>query len=812
MLLQTAIFLISAAVLALEVILVRALSIGHWHHFSYLVISTALLGFGAGGIFVSLAAKYLELHHKKTLWASALAFAAILPITFQLSQNVPFDEIQIIWDARQILYLFAYYLLFFVPFLCAGSFIALAFTVAAEKAHRLYFYNLLGSGLGAAAALLLMYGHSPEQLLLVVSSIGFLAALTLALSVSRASLLATCALSTIILGLYNPLGPLALNISISENKSLVYYRALPGSKTLTVRYSPLARLDCLEAPAIRYFPGLSIAYRGHLPEQRLIISDADGISAVNHFKHPDQLTCYDHTTSALPYHLCSEPNVCIIGAGGGSDVAQALTLNANHVTAVEMNAQIIDLVRHRFDKFAAGIYNRPDVRIVAAEGRTFLQTTRHRFDLVNISLLDSFTASAAGVYALNESHLYTIQAVRRALKCLAPQGFLSITRLLKTPPKDTLKTFATVTEALRAVGIKHPENHIIAIRSHAAATIIVSPGPIPDSKIEKARRFAASRNFDLIHLPGIKPEHANRFHIFDQPLYYQSAQKILSPSHRQFYRDYLYNIRPATDDRPYFFDFFKWKSLPYLIRTMPRQWLPFSEWGYLVLVATGLQALFAGTIFILLPLWLAKPLKTVTSGKSATLAFFLLLGLAFMFLEMGFIQKMTMLIGHPVFGVAVTLVAILTFSAFGSLTAEHIFPFAAGAKNHDSTPPPNSTARRISAAVFMILLIGIAEITILTFAFEWLVAFARPARILWGLLIITPPAFFMGMPFPSALKSLGYAKSPLLPWAWAVNGFASVIGAVLGTCLAISLGFTALILAALTCYILAAIIAYRVFR
>ncbi len=789
-----AIFFISAAVLGLELALVRILSIGHWHHLSFLVISTALLGFGAGGTLVTIASKQLIKNFNKWLWFFAVGFAVAVPLVFCVCQKIRLDELQLIWDIRQVLFLFAYYLLFFVPFFCAGIFIALAFTVFAENAHRLYFYNMTGSGLAVAAVVALMYGNNPVHLLLVISSTAFFASLVLAFAMSRYWATGTLLFAVVYVFLFSPAGPFGLEIEICENKSLVYYTALPDSQTVAVRYSPLGRLDCVQGQTIRYFPGLSIAYQGKLPQQMLIITDADGTSAVNNFENINGLDCYKHTTSAVGYYLLSEPDVCIIGAGGGSDVVQALAFGAKKVTAVEMNIQVVNLVRSDFNNFASGLYRRSDVEVVVAEGRNFLQTTQKLFDIINISLLDSFSASAAGLYALNESHLYTIEAVEQALARLKPNGLLSITRVLKTPPRDNLKMLATVAQALRRRNISNPAEHIIMLRSWAVATILASPQPISQSQIAQARKFAEQNSFDLVHLPGIKPEEANRFHLLDEPIYYESAGQILSADNENFFRNYAYNIRPATDDKPYFFDFFKWKSLPYMIRTMHRHWLLFSEWAYLILAATLVQALAASTLFILLPLFICKPIKTVGSGKFAALCFFLLIGLSYMFLEMGFIQKMTLLIGHSVFGVAVTLAGFLVFSGFGSLLSARLF---------------KSASLRIWVAVFAIIIIGIAEITFLKIMFDWLMSFSRISRILLGLAVIAPLAFFMGIPFPTALRQLHQNRRPLVPWAWGVNGFASVTGAVLGTFLAISFGFTNLVFVALACYLLAAITSNR---
>jgi len=791
-----AIFFISAASLALELILIRILSIGHWHHFSYLIISTALLGFGAGGTVISVFGKFLKSRYKLALWAFAMGLAIAVPFVFAASQKVGFDELQLIWDWRQLVYLFAYYLLFFIPFFCAGTCVAMAFTIFSDRADRLYFYNMTGSGIGAAGAVILMYASAPEKLLLAVSALAFLGALFVATSISRRYIVLTLVLASAVAVIFNPNGWLPLKINISQHKSLVYYKSLPGAEVPARRYSPLGRLDLVRGPAIRHFPGLSIAYKGTLPKQTLIISDGDGISPINHFEDISELGCYDYMTSALCYNLLSKPEVCIIGAGGGCDVGQALRLDAKKITAVEMNQQAIELAR----TFDSGLYDRDNVRVVIAEGRNFLQTGREWFDIINISLLDSFSASAAGLYTLNESHLYTIEAIEQALRRLRPAGLLSITRMLKTPPRDSLKMLATVAGALEKLGIEKPEKNIVMIRSFFTTTIVACPTALSNRQMAQVREFCRQRCFDLVHLPGLQPTQANQFDVLDEPVYYNAVRQILSVNRDSFFDNYAYNIRPADDDKPYFFDFFKWKALPYMIRTVQGRWLVFSEWGYLVLVATLLQAVVASMIFILLPVLIARPIKAAASGKLATLCYFLLLGLAYMFLEMGFIQKMTLLIGHPVFGVAVSIVGFLVFSGLGSLASGQWLQKAGG-----------SVYRLVAMAVAAIIVIGVVEVLILTFSFEWLVSFSRLWRIVMGLAIIAPLAFFMGIPFPSGLRQLSARNQPLVPWAWCINGFASVTAAVLGTCLAISFGFAAIGILALIGYFITAIVARWIF-
>ncbi len=793
-----ALFILSGAILGLELVLVRALAIGHWHHFSYLVISTALLGFGAAGTFVTIFSKLLTKNVYKTTWLCTAAMAVTIPIVFQVSQVVPLDELQLIWDGRQVFYLLAYYLLFFIPFFFGAGAIAVVFTSFGRQAHKLYFYNMAGSGLGAAAAAVLMYGNSPTALLLIISAVGFVASSLFAYRFSRLASVLTVVLGTIWVVVFSSAGPWPLKLQISENKSLVYYQNLPGARTLATRYSPLARLDCIDAPAIRSFAGLSIAYTGPLPGQMVIISDADAVSAVNRFKSISELDCFGHMTSALAYYLLTGPQVCIIGSGGGSDIAQALAFDAENITAVEMNRQVTELLNNKLSELSSGIYQRNDVNTVIAEGRSFLETTQRRFDLINICLLDSFSASAAGLYALNESHLYTIESIDRCLEKLNEGGILSITRPIKIPPRDSLKMLATVTEALLRRKAANPAEHIIMIRGYSTATILVCPQPFADAQIGAVHAFACENSFDLVHVPGIEPNQANKFDVLDEPYYYNAAQAILSGNGEAFYDGYDYYIRPATDDRPYFFDFFKFRSLPGMIKTLGRRWLVFSEWGYIVLFANLVQAVITSAIFILLPVLICRGLKGISANKLVILSYFLLLGFSYMFIEMAFIQKMTLLIGRPVLGVAVTLLSFLLFSGCGSLAAEYCYSLF------------SRQSLLIKTAVAAIALATLANIFLFRIAFDFLVGLSQPLRILLGITVIAPAAFFMGIPFPAALRCVHLRAQVLTAWGWAANGFASVVGAVLGTLLAVSTGFTAVAILAVGLYIIAGLISPKV--
>jgi len=788
-----AVFLISAAAVALELLLMRTLSIGSWHHFSYMVISVALLGFGASGVLLTVFQRVIRPRWRGVLWLLSVAFALSVPAAHLLAARVPLNVLELLWDPRQSGYLLLTYLALFLPFLFAGGAVGLVLTVQARRANLLYFFNLLGSGVGAVAAVLAMYGRPPVSLLLVVAILAAGASLVLALRQSRLRAVVSVAVMACLVLTFGYFRP--LQQAVSQFKAFSYYSSLPDAKVEGRSYSPLGRLDIISASSIHLSPGLSLDFRGTLPPQQVLLTDGDSAVAVSREPHLERAEYLDYATSALVYHLLDRPQVCIVGAGAGGDLAQALHGGASHVTAVELNPQVVDLVRQAAPEVAA-LFDRPQVTLRVAEARFFLESTPQKFDLLQISLLDSFTAASAGLYSLSESHLYTVEAIQAALARLRPGGVLSITRWLRTPPRDNPKMVATVVEAMRRGGLDSPRERIIMIRGMLTATILVSPDPFTDRQRREVRRFAASRSFDLVYLSDLRPEEINRYHRLDDPLYWLLAREVIEGDRDQVFADYAYRIAPATDDRPFFFDFFRWDSLPRLLRAFGRQWRPFAEWGYLVLVASLVQILAVSLVLIMLPAWLLKR-RSALAGHRKVALYFALLGLAFIFLEMGFITKLTLLLGNPIHATAVVLAAFLVFSGLGSLSGGRWFG-----------PPEKAVPR----AVVGIVLSAAVALALLSFGFSHLVRLPFAVRVLAALAITGSMAFFMGLPFPSGLRMLDRSARPLLPWAWAVNGFASVVGAVGGTCLAMSIGFRALVALAIGLYILAALVAPRLAR
>ncbi|MDJ0748614.1 MAG: hypothetical protein QNJ11_03970 [Woeseiaceae bacterium] len=778
--LYVATLLVSAAAIGYELSLMRVLSIVQWHHFAYMIISLALLGYGASGTFIAVFRQRLEPRFETAFAICALLFSVTMVVCFVIGQRVPFNALEIIWDLTQFANLSLLYLIFFIPFFFAACCIGLALTCRSQQINRLYFFDLAGAGFGAMLAIGLLFVVYPQSALLVL--------VTLALIASR--LVGTA-------GLPLRFGQLAwllavavigvsggLSLKPSEYKGLSQAMQVVDSRVLDQASSPLGLLTVVDSPTvpIRHAPGLSFSARQIPPDQLAVFTDAGGLSAITRFDgDPRSIAYLADVTAALPYQLLDQPDVLLLGAGGGDGVLMALYHDAARVDAVELNPQMSAFVADIYADFAGRIYDDPRVAVHTVEARSFVARSERQYDLIQIGLLDSFAAAGSGVQALNESYLYTVEALREYIDDLKPGGLLAITRWIKSPPRDNLKLAAIAIEALAQTGVE-PAQQIAVIRSWNTVTLLVRNGEFSGDDIDVIREFASSRSFDTAYFPGIDPADTNRFSLLDRPWLYDGILAMLSGDADSWFSNYKYFVEPATDDRPYFSHFFKWQTLPEVLALRSAGGAGLIEWAYLIVVATLVQAIFVGGALILLPL---STVKRTWSGGLRYGSYFLLLGLAFLFVEIAFIQKFTLFLGHPLYAVAVVLASFLVFAGVGSAYSAR-------------------AARPVSIAVAGIVAIAIVYTQLLPLLFGWLIGFADGLRILLSVSLIAPLAFFMGMPFPLGLRRVAAEAPDFVPWAWGINGFASVISAVLATLLAIHFGFTAVIALALLLYMAAA--------
>ena len=480
----------------------RLFSIVSWHHFAYMIISIALLGFGASGTTLALAQRKLLPHFRAVFAASAALFAVMAIASFAVAIRLPFNPLAIVWDARQLFWLTLIYALLVLPFLAGCD--RRLFPLQARNQPALRSTSSgLGSVRSASSACCFCYlprqrcessarlACSPQRWILLPGVVRRRSRLGAGLGVAAA-----------VVALWLPSSLISLHRHVSE------YRASPWrsgcrARASSRRSSPLGLISVVESPTIpfRHAPGLSLNNTVEPLLQLGVFTDAEAISAITRFEGDlKRLSYLDFTTSALPYHLLGNPTVLILGASGGEQVLLALYHGARQIDAVELNPQVLDLVVDKYADFAGGIYGRPEVELHIGEARSFVERADDRYHLIQIPLLYSFGATAAGTQSLHENYTYTVEAIGNYLNHLQPDGLLSITLWLKLPPRDMLKLFATAVGALTERGItvrgRRADPQLEDDNAHCQERRLTA------TDIATLKDFATGRSFDLDYYPG----------------------------------------------------------------------------------------------------------------------------------------------------------------------------------------------------------------------------------------------------------------------------------------------------------------------
>lgn len=798
--LPLAIALVSGAAIGYEILLMRLFSIIQWHHFAYMIISLALLGYGASGVVLALYRDWLNARFQWVFPGGILLFSLSAPGCFWLGQRLPFNPSELFWSPAQPLYLLMLYLLLALPFFFAASAVGLALFRFRDEVSSIYAADLAGAGLGSLVIIGLLFLVPPGQALIALALIGLAGILPVSIAWEKSWRgPAVCAAALALLWLA-PSDWKTLHIS--PYKEMQQLLRIPGTRIIDSFSNPIAYTDVVESRVtpLRHAPGLSLNAEREPPAQYALFSDAGNMSALTRYNGDRATISYlDQTTSALPYHLNKPEQLLILGVGAGSDLLQAEWFGVPSVDAVELNGQLIDYIKTRYDAFSGGIFTNGRLRLHIGEARGFVSGTKLRFDLIQIALMDAYGASSAGLYALSENYLYTVEALQEYIRHLQPGGYLALTRWAKMPPRDALKLFATAAEALERSGISEPGRRLLLIRGWQTSTLLVKNGEVALADVVKLKTFCEDRSFDIDYYPGITEPETNRFNQLPESYYYQGASQILGAGRAAYLDRYKFAIDPATDDRPYFFQFFKWTTLPEILSLYGQGGISLLETGYIILVAGALQALLAAALFIGLPMWRCKQrlgLPDYSPRLWRVMGYFFLLGNAFLFIEIAFIQKFILFLHHPVYSVTVVLCTFLISASVGSYATRSLH-----AMRHGHIAPILGIA---ALALFYILFFkNLTGVFLDQFV---------PVKIAVTVLLISPLGFLMGMPFPLGLQRVAVLSPSLIPWAWGVNGFASVISASLATLIAIHGGFNVLILTAVGLYLGAAVCLPRIER
>ena len=803
-LLLAAVALLSAAVLGYEILLTRLLAIVQWHHFAFLVISIALLGFGASGAFLVVVGHRLRVPAGPFLAISALAFAVTAPACFAIAQRLPFNVLELPWSLQPLGWLLVIELLLAIPFFIAATGIGRTLIVFGDRLSRVYAADLAGAGAGAVLAVGLLSWFPAERTL---DGLVMMAALAGGMAAGRTrrrtrwAILAPAA--AILVYLSPPMSGKAFwhELRISQFKPLPQALRVNGATLAESRSGPLGLVSAVENEKVplRWAPGLSLLARAPVPEQVALFVDGDGPIAILRKRWEAPPPAYlDDLPSALPYPLLERPRVLVLGAGGGAPVLQALGGGARTVDAVELQPDIATLARDRYRRFSGGALVHPAVELHVGDPRAFVEAARgEEYDLIQV---DALGASPSGIHALKAERLLTVESMRTMLARLAPRGLVSITGWSELPPRSGPRLLATLLEALAAEGIGPAGEHLAWIRSWNTNTLVASRAPLSRAQVAAVRSFARARAFDLVHVPGMEADEANRYNVMEHPWFREAVVRLLGPERDAFIRGYKFDIRPATDDRPYLWSFFRWAHAPEILALSREGGIGLLAIGYLALPAALVQAAVASAALILLPLLLVRRRagrEAPGARRGAALAGFFALGLAFLMMEIAFISRFTVVLSHPLHALVVVLAAFLVFAGIGS--------WLAGRRDSGGRGP----LVRPAAGIVVIAMVYLVALPHLTSALH---GGAPDMKIAAAVALVAPLAVLMGMPFPRALARLRRLDPDLVPWAWGVNGCASVIGAVLATGLAIHLGQMFVIGCAALLYATAAVALTRMGR
>jgi len=750
-----ALALTTMATLLLELALTRIFSVVLFYHFAFVAISVALFGLGVGGIL-----SYYLTSRRSSSWSMlgqlSLATAAMTVLTLAILLSLEGNLLKVVF----------LYFVSAMPFVPAGAVISLAISETIEGVHRMYFWDLLGAAAGCLALVpLLDLAGGPNTVL----AAGVLYAGSGALWFLAGGRRRQAALSLA--------AALALVAAIGGN-SRAKWLDVRYAKGVTLGQEVYSRWNSFSRVAVKPGPN------GGEPS---IVIDADASTVIPGFAlselGPPARAELLRNGPGLPYLIRPGAKTLIIGPGGGYDVVRALAGGSRDVTGVEINPIIIDrIMKDRFAGYSHRLYFRPDVRIRVEDGRSFVRRSAEKYQVIQMTLVDTWASTAAGAFALTENNLYTTEAFTEYLAHLTSDGLLAITRWEFDPPRESLRVVALAMEALGRLGVREPAGHLIIGREDAGKlagygardTVIVKRTPFTGEEVATARAAMQAAGLPPVYLPGERV--ANAF-----------TALIEAEDPRRFAKEYRYDITPVTDNRPFFF---------YTVR--PKDLLKFAmehesedvkiNIGVMMLFGLLGTSLAATAIILVLPPAVLGTRLPREPGAYRRLAYFFAIGVGFIMVEVGLIQKFVLFLGRPTYSLTVVVFSLLVSSGLGSYASRRVIGEDEG---------------RLRAALWTVALVVAALGALAPALLDAGVGLPLEAKCVLSVLLLFPAGFVMGMPFPCGLRRLERLYPAAVRWAWAMNSASSVLGSVAAIFLAIHLGLVQTLLLGAACYVAA---------
>ncbi|MBI2520357.1 MAG: hypothetical protein HYV97_08060 [Bdellovibrio sp.] len=652
------IFLMSAISLSYQILLMKILSIIQWAPLVTFVIALSMLGYGMSGIVLYHLKLKLYMEEKANRIRIILAFlySWLGFFCFLVFQKLPLNPAEIAWSKDQFLYFALAFTLLSLPTLCARTFIGSYYLGRKTEGARIYFYDLLGSGVGSLAPILFLNYFKVERSFIILCSIGFIISAFILLTKTARKRLASLPLFFCVLT--NFIWPAGhLELKASAFKPLSQMKQFPGVEVIKEKDGDSTRITVLKSPEVpfRFVPGLSLNFGDNIPEQIGIYLNGDHFIAIDKISDLWQkVAYYDFTLNALPYEISQQrERILIIGEGGGSSAHHALLQGFKNIDVVLSNLMLVEILQNDMAYYNAGLFNNEKINFHAVDGRNFINRSKFNYDIIHFTLWQSQIGQMSSAYAVETDYMLTHESFNRVFDLLTPHGLFTISRWVSFPPKDSVRLLSLCVELLKKKGIQGPGKHLALLRDIQTSFLILSKAPLTHQQIRTIREFAKTRAFDLVYLPGLAKEETNQFHVYHEPLDFLLAQAIVN--NINVTKTYKYDLSPPSDDRPFFSQFMKMNTLIELLRSPSSSGKMMVEWSHLLEWLTLLISLIASLFFILIPsFWYFSRANDKQGLKliSFPILYFSFLGIGFMLFEITLIKKFTLFLEHPIYAVS----------------------------------------------------------------------------------------------------------------------------------------------------------------
>jgi SAM-dependent methyltransferase len=771
-----AVALASFSTIALELMLTRIFSVTMYYHFAFMVISIAMLGLSVSGVAIYVFPGFFRDRRAPVLASLFMLLFAVLCLwTLRSALGNPISLAN--WRAN-IGTLAFLYLTAGLTLLASGFAISMAISAAKERIGTVYAFDLVGAALGCVFVIPTVSGFGAPGAILLCAAAGALSALLFALSAgdtaSRSARGALVAASLVVAGVLLYLAP-------AENTAHRFGVARNPEKFLGNRPVEFEKWNSFS----------QITVTPAQADHKWIFIDADaatrlwsGDIARGGYEAPRRFG--EVRVASLVYAIRHERPALIIGPGGGTDVISALKHGVPRVVGVEVNPIIVDeVVRGRYAGWDGDLYRDPRVHVVVDEGRSYIRRSGEVYGSIQATLVDTWAASSSGAFTLSENNIYTVEAFEEFLAHLAPGGVLAVTRWYDpSNPKEFLRLVALGREALERRGVapaKVYQHFVLATDGERRGTLLLNRDPFTTADLNGLTEKAVEARLRLLFTP--EPTK----YPFETDAFVDAY--LRAPSGGAFLAKLKYDASPVHDDRPFFFYTLRRAEILSILGHLGA--LDLRNLGVAILLMLLILSAALTLVLVVVPLLIFErhALRQDRNRKLRVLGYFLCLGLGFILVEIGFMQRFVLFLGHPMYALAVILASLLAASGAGSALSNW------GTARYGTA----GYVRRVVG-----LLAGLLAVyaLVLTPIFHALLGIPLIARILIAVVLVSGPGLLMGALLPSGVRVANELGRGTVAWAWGLNGAASVVGSILAMALSMNFGFTLSLVAGIVVYLL----------